>query len=75
MKNTNIALALLAGAAAGTLIGMLIAPASGRDTRQKIVQKTVSAKDSIGYRILQLEELLAKMRKKVETAEEPLSQG
>jgi len=75
MKNTNIALALLAGAAAGTLIGILIAPASGRDTRQKIVQKTVSAKDSIGYRILQLEELLAKMRKKVETAEEPLSQG
>jgi gas vesicle protein len=39
MSRGKIALGILAGAAAGALIGVLFAPAKGSDTRKKIVHK------------------------------------
>ncbi len=39
MSRGKIILGVLAGAAAGTLIGILFAPDKGKDTRKKIVHK------------------------------------
>lgn len=65
MKNGNTLVAALAGIAVGTLVGILIAPASGSDTRKKIKKGAVSAKDTLAYRLLQAEELVGNLRDKV----------
>ncbi len=39
MKKSNIVLAILAGAAAGAIVGVLYAPAKGSQTRKKLYKK------------------------------------
>jgi gas vesicle protein len=40
MKTSNVILGILAGAAVGAVIGILFAPDSGKNTRDKISRKT-----------------------------------
>lgn len=46
-KNTNVIVALLAGAAVGAGVGMLFAPAKGSKTRKRISNKYTSGKDQL----------------------------
>ena len=46
MSKGNVAVGLLAGLAAGTVLGILFAPEKGSDTRKKIANK---GKDSLEY--------------------------
>jgi len=39
-NSTGLLLAMVAGAAVGTLVGLLVAPNSGKKTRKKIKEKT-----------------------------------
>lgn len=65
MKSKDTVIAAISGIALGTLIGILIAPASGRDTRRKIAKGAASLKDTLAYRVLEAEELVTKLREKV----------
>jgi gas vesicle protein len=47
MDTGKIALGVLAGLAAGAILGILFAPASGKDTRHKISEKSGDAFDSM----------------------------
>ena len=46
-KNTKIALSLFAAAAAGAVIGMLLAPEKGKDLRKKIKDGTGNLSDDL----------------------------
>jgi gas vesicle protein len=46
-KGTKLILALLAGAAAGITIGMLLAPEKGEESRKKIASKAKKLADSV----------------------------
>ncbi|WP_395063419.1 YtxH domain-containing protein [Flavobacterium sp.] len=46
MKNSNVVLGILGGAAVGALLGVLFAPAKGSETRKKIRDKGSDLKDS-----------------------------
>ena len=46
-KSSNILIALLAGAAAGVAIGMLIAPEKGSDSRKKLADSAKKLADGI----------------------------
>ncbi len=52
MKTNTLYTALLA-LAAGVAIGLLIAPAKGKDTRKKLMKAASSAKDTLHYAVLQ----------------------
>ena len=47
MKKTNIVLGIIAGAAAGALLGILIAPDEGVKTRKKLYRKGSRAIDDL----------------------------
>ena len=47
-KSTKIALGLLGAAAAGLVVGLLIAPETGKDIRKKIKDKTGDLTDQLG---------------------------
>jgi gas vesicle protein len=47
-KSTKIALGLLGAAAAGLVVGLLIAPEKGKDIRKKIKEKTGDLTDQLG---------------------------
>jgi len=47
MANTKTILGFIAGASIGAIIGILIAPEKGADTRQKIIDKSGDLKDAI----------------------------
>jgi gas vesicle protein len=47
MKANKIALGLLGGIAAGTVVGILFAPAKGSDTRKKIQRKSGDYADDL----------------------------
>ena len=47
MSSSKVVLGVLAGAAAGAILGILYAPDSGAATRQKIGEKTTDVSDSI----------------------------
>jgi gas vesicle protein len=47
-KSTKIALGLLGAAAAGLVVGLLIAPEKGKDIRKKIKDKTGDLTDQLG---------------------------
>ncbi len=40
MKTNNIAIGILGGIAAGAILGILFAPAKGKDTRKQIAKKS-----------------------------------
>ncbi|MDI9868796.1 YtxH domain-containing protein [Flectobacillus roseus] len=46
-KNTKIALSLFAAAAAGAVVGMLLAPEKGKDLRKKIKDGTGNLTDDL----------------------------
>lgn len=47
MSSGKVLLGLVAGLAAGAVIGMLFAPAKGKETRQKISQKGADVLDGL----------------------------
>jgi gas vesicle protein len=47
MKNSDVALGILAGLAVGTVIGILFAPAKGSETRKKIADNGSDLKNLI----------------------------
>ena len=47
MANTKTVLGFIAGASIGAIIGILIAPEKGADTRQKIIDKSGDMKDAL----------------------------
>lgn len=53
-STTNVILALLAGAAAGTVIGLLIAPESGEETRKKLVKSAEKFNETLKANIQEL---------------------
>lgn len=63
MSSSKLLLAAVSGIALGTLIGILVAPASGRETRKKIRKGAIGMKDTLAYRCLQAEDMLVKLRK------------
>lgn len=50
MKTSRVILGIAAGVAAGAIIGVLMAPNSGDNTRHKIVSKTQDAVDDLKRR-------------------------
>jgi len=46
-KNSNLLIALLAGAAAGVAIGILLAPEKGSDSRKKITDTAKKLADTL----------------------------
>jgi gas vesicle protein len=51
-KSGQILLGFLAGAAAGALAGIILAPNKGKDTRQNIANKASQFKDEFGVTVL-----------------------
>lgn len=47
MSSGNVLLGVIAGLAAGAVIGILFAPAKGKDTRKKITKKSEDLMDDI----------------------------
>jgi gas vesicle protein len=47
MKNNNLVLGLLGGVAAGTILGLLFAPAKGSETRKIIADKGFEFNDNL----------------------------
>lgn len=63
MKNSsNILIGLLAGLAAGAALGLLIAPESGTETRDKLSRSLNDLGESIKYRAAAEIEKLASMK-------------
>jgi gas vesicle protein len=58
MSSKNVLLPTLVALAAGIAIGILIAPAKGKDTRKKLLKAAASAKDTLHYALLQGSEML-----------------
>jgi gas vesicle protein len=48
--------------AVGTAIGVLIAPASGRETRRKIMEQGSGAKDTLEYLVMEAGDLVDQLR-------------
>lgn len=51
--------------ASGVALGVLIAPASGQQTRKRIRKSVVGVKDTLGYAALRAEDHLSDLRSKV----------
>ena len=71
MNAGKILLAVLAGLAAGALIGILFAPDKGIDTRKKITKKGDDYMDSIRDKF---EEFLASVKDKFEKGKEEVNE-
>ncbi len=63
--NTKILVALLAGAAAGAALGILFAPDSGSETRDKVSDALRNLSDTIKDRVAEEIENLAGMKDQV----------
>ncbi len=71
MNAGKILLAVLAGLAAGALIGILFAPEKGIDTRKKITKKGDDYMDSIRDKF---EEILSSIKDKYEKGKEEVNE-
>jgi gas vesicle protein len=70
MNNGKAILAVLAGIAAGTAIGMLLAPDKGSDTRKKICKKGEDLADAVSDRISEkFDDLLNSLTGRVKSAQ------
>jgi gas vesicle protein len=53
---------LLFTLAVGTVLGVLIAPSSGRETRRRIMEKGSGAKDTLHYLLMEAGDLVDQLR-------------
>jgi len=51
MSNTKVLLGFLAGAFAGSILGVLFAPDKGTETRRKISKKTADVSDALKEKV------------------------
>lgn len=58
MKNSKVLASLLIGAAAGAVVGLLLAPDKGSETRKKISKKTGEFGDGIKNKFGEVKETL-----------------
>jgi gas vesicle protein len=65
-SNRSIAAALVA-LVSGVALGILIAPASGKETRKKLRKNAVGMKDTLGYGVLRAGDFLSKAKRKKES--------
>jgi gas vesicle protein len=66
MKTSNAILGILGGIAAGVVLGVLMAPDSGKNTRQKINSKTHDMVDDLRARINTLADSFTEHQGKME---------
>ena len=67
MKNGKVLLGVLAGLAAGAVLGILLAPDKGSNTRKKILDKGEELADDLKVK---LDEVLDALSQKIETAKQ-----
>lgn len=67
MSTGKVVIGVLAGVAIGALLGVLLAPNKGSETRKKITKKS---KDTVDDLQVQIEELLNSLNEKLELAKE-----
>jgi len=76
MNNGKVMLGVLAGVAAGALIGILFAPDKGSKTRRKILDKSEDYADDLKTKITDLwESITEKFETAKEDAEKAISNG
>lgn len=71
MNKGSILVGLLAGVAAGAILGVLLAPESGNDTRKKITQKGNDYMDDL---LSGLDELVGNVKQKAENIKEEVAE-
>lgn len=62
MASRNSAAGTLLALVAGTVIGVLIAPASGRETRRRLMERGEGAKDTLHYLVMEAGDLFDQLR-------------
>ena len=65
MSTKNTLIAVITAAATGAAIALLLAPASGKKTRKKLMKEAESVKDTVAYRLMQAEEEVRHLRDKL----------
>ncbi|MBK9421235.1 MAG: YtxH domain-containing protein [Flavobacteriales bacterium] len=65
MSTKNTLIAVITAAATGAAIALLLAPASGKKTRKKLMKEAESVKDTVTYRLMQAEEEVRHLRDKL----------
>jgi gas vesicle protein len=65
MTQRNLTISTLLTLAVGAAIGVLIAPASGRETRRRLMEKGSSAKDTLHYLLMEAGDLVDQLRNMV----------
>jgi gas vesicle protein len=74
MNNTKVLLGFLAGAFAGSILGVLFAPDKGTETRRKISEKTGDVADAIKEKVSDfaedVKEMLSTAKKEAEDVAE-----
>jgi len=63
MNNTKVLLGFLAGAFAGSILGVLFAPDKGAETRRKISEKTGDLTEALKEKVSDFAEDMKKMQK------------
>lgn len=62
MGSKNSTTSTLLTLAAGVVVGVLIAPASGRETRRKLMDQSGSAKDTLHFLVMEAGDLVDQLR-------------
>lgn len=68
MSRTNVLFALAAGAAMGAIAGVLLAPASGKETRSKLLKNGETLRDQLTDLMKQGKEMAADAKNEVKDA-------